>query len=150
MALHMLSIGALVIFTLLDAYLALGLYDSARYIARLNGGACGWLGGLQVLGLVLPWVFLAIGVAATLQVLFWGRFRVSVAFLILHLLHMGLVLSLLVLGNSYCTGGPVLRAVQALSGPILFGLIVAAFPVPLLLLQIRAMKIGRGQAFDRL
>lgn len=150
MALHMVSLVGLVIFTLLDAYFALGLFDGARYIARLNGGLCGWIGGLQVLGLVLPWVFLALGAAAAVQVLFWGRFRLSVAFLILHLLHMAMVLSLLVLGNSVCAGASVLRTVQILSGPILFGLIYAALPVPLLLLQLRAMRIGKGQAFDRL
>jgi hypothetical protein len=150
MALHMVSLVALVILTLLDAYFAQGLYDNARYIAGLDGGVCGWIGGLQVLGFVLPWVFLALGAAATDQVLFWGRFRLSVAFLILHLTHMALVLSLLVLGNSYCTGGSVLRAVQVLSGPLLFGLMCAAIPMPLLLLQLRAMRIDKGQAFDRL
>lgn len=150
MALHMVSLVALVSLTLLDAYLAQGLYDSARYIARQNGGVCGWISGLQGLGLVLPWVFLALGIAATVQVLFWGRFRISVAFWIMHLMHMALVLSLLVLGNSYCDGTSVLRAVQILSGPILFGLTFAALPVPLLMLQLRAVRIGRGQAFDRL
>jgi hypothetical protein len=150
MALHMVSLVALVILTLLDAYLAQGLYDSARYIAGLKGGVCSWIGGLQGLGLVLPWVFLALGSVATVQVLFWGRFRISVAFLILHVMHMTLVLSLLVLGNSYCDGASVLRAIQILSGPILFGLVFAALPVPLLMLQLRAMRVGRGQAFDRL
>lgn len=150
MALHMVSLAALVILTLLDAYLAQGLYDGARYISRQNGGVCGWTGGLQGLGLVLPWVFLVLGTAATVQVLFWGRFRIAVAFLILHLMHMALALSLLVLGSSYCDGASVLRAVQILSGPILFGVTFAALPVPLLMLQIRAISIGRGQAFDRL
>jgi hypothetical protein len=150
MALHMVSLVTLMILTLLDAYFAQGLYDNARYIGGLNGGVCGWIGGLQVVGLVLPWAFLALGAAATVQVLFWGRFRISTAFLILHLTHMALVLCLLVLGNSYCAGASVLRAVQILSGPILIVLVFATFPVPLLTLQLRAMRIGRGQAFDRL
>lgn len=47
------------------------------------------------------------------------------------------------------SGGSVLSAIRILSGPILPGLGIAARPVARLMLRLRAMKDGRGQAFDR-
>ncbi len=70
MPLHMVSLGLLVILRLLDAYPAQGLYEVARYIATRNGGMGSWTGPVKVLGLVLPWVFRALGTVATDQLLF--------------------------------------------------------------------------------
>lgn len=150
MPLHMVSLGLLVILTLLDAYFAHGLYDNARYIATRNGGMCSWIGPVQVLGLVLPWVFLALGTVATVQLLFWGRFRFSVMLLNLHMANMALVLCLMVLGNSYCAGAPMLSVIRNHSGPIFLVLLFATLPLPLLVLQRRAVRIGRSETFDRL
>ena len=150
MPLHMVSLGVLVILTLLDAYSAQGLYDNARHIATRNGGMCSLIGPVQVLGLVLPWAFLALGTVATVQLLFWGRFRFSVMFLNLHIATMALVLCMMVLGNSYCAGAPVLSVIRSLSEPILLVLLFATVPLPVLLLQRRAMRIGRAEPFDRL
>jgi hypothetical protein len=146
----MVSLGLLVILTLFDTYFAQGLYDNARYIAMRNGGMCSRIGPVQVLGLVLPWAFLALGTVATAQLLFWGRFRFSVMLLNLYMANMALVLCLMVLGNSYCAGAPVLSVILSLSEPILLVLLFAAVPLPVLVLQRRAMRIGRTESFDRL
>ena len=103
-----------------------------------------------MLGLVLPWVFLVLGTAATVQLLFWGRLRFSVMLLNLHVAHMALVLCLMVLGNSFCAGAPVLSVIRSLSEPILLVLLFAAVPLPVMLLQRRAMRIGRTEPFHRL
>ncbi len=68
----------------------------------------------------------------------------------LHMAQMVFVLCLMVLGNSYCTGASVLSAIRSLSGPIPYVLLFAAAPLPVLLLQRRAMRIGRTEPFDRL
>jgi len=140
MALRLVSLVLLFPVVLANGYWASGLADNVGYIATQNDGLCSAVGGLAVLGTVLPWLFLTLGVAATAQLIFRGRFGLSVALLVLHLMHMALLIGLLVLGNGYCHGLSVFAAFPVLSGLVFFGVIVAVLPLPALVLQVRAMR----------
>ena len=140
MALRLVSLVLLFPVVLANGYWASGLADNVRYIATQNDGHCGAVGGLAGLGIVLPWLFLTLGVAAAAQLIFRGRFGLSAALLVLHVMHMALLIGLLILGNGYCRGLSLFAAFPVLSGLVRFGALVAVLPLPVLILQIKAMR----------
>ncbi len=142
MVLRLISLALLFPITLVDAYWAAMLDENLRYTASQNGGLCKGLGGLGGLGNILPWVVLLLGAGAAIQLIFRGRFGLSVALIVFHLAFTSLILSLLILGNGPCAGMGLATTFAVLSGPILFGVICAMLPVPILVLQVRRMRAG--------
>lgn len=145
MALRLVSLFLLFPVMLANAKWASGLVDEAHYIARQNGGRCSAVGELAGLGIVLPWLFLALGVAAAAELIFRGRFGLSAALLVLHVVQLSFMIRLLILGSSYCAGASVGFVVRILSGVILLELLFAVLPLPVLLLQIRAIRKQKRQ-----
>lgn len=140
MALRLVSLVLLFPVVLANVYWASGLADNVGYIATQNEGLCGAVSEFAGLGTVLPWMFLALGIAAAAQLIFRGRFGLSVALLVLHVMHIALLIGLLILGNGYCRGLSLFAAFPLLSGLVLFGAVVAVLPLPVLVLQIHAMR----------
>ncbi|MFZ1346067.1 MAG: hypothetical protein WAT35_06210 [Tabrizicola sp.] len=143
MALRLVSLILLLPVTLVNLYWASGLERNVAYIAARSDGRCSMIGWLEPFSLVLPWVFLALGVGSAIQLVLQGRFGFSAVLLALHVAHLALLLALLVLGNSYCSGVDLWPVVRILSGPLGFGFVVMLLPVPILAMQMAAMrKVG--------
>ncbi len=140
MVLRLVSLALLLPVVLANGYLASVLDRNIAYIAATSEGQCSMVGWLWPLGAVLPWAFLALGVGSALQLLFRGRFGLSVALLKLHVAHLALLQVLLVLGNGYCSAVSSWRAIWNLSELLGFGVIVMFLPVPILAMQMRAMR----------
>ena len=141
MVLRLVSLALVLPVVLANGYWASGLDRNLAYIAASAEVRCGMVGWLWPLGAVLPWTFLALGAAAALQLVFVGRFGLSVALLKLHLAHLALLQVLLVLGNGYCRGLSTWRAIWNLSELLVFGGIVMLLPVPILAMQIQAIRM---------
>ena len=143
MALRLVSLILLLPVTLVNVYWASGLERNVAYIAARSDGRCRIVGWLEPLGLVLPWVFLALAAGSAVQLMFRGRFGLSAALLKLHMAHLALLLALLLLGNSYCSGADLWPVVRILSGPLGFGFVILLLSVPILAMQMAAMrKVG--------
>jgi hypothetical protein len=78
----------------------------------------------------------------SVQLVFQGRFGVSAALLKLHVAHLALLLGLLVAGNSFCVGADLWRALWVFRELLGFAFLVMLIPVPILVMQIAAMRAG--------
>ncbi|MBL9046941.1 MAG: hypothetical protein JNK34_06455 [Tabrizicola sp.] len=140
MALRLVSLLVAMPVTLVNVFWASGLDGGVSYIASLSDGRCSMVGWLWPLGSVLLWVFLALCIGSACQLIFRGRFGLSVALLTLHVAHLSLLLLLLVVGNSSCVGAGLWQVVRNLSELLGFGAAVMLLPVPILALQVQAMR----------
>ncbi|WP_103258339.1 hypothetical protein [Tabrizicola aquatica] len=145
MALRLFSLVLLLPVTLANVYWASGRDRNVGYIASSSGGRCGLVGGLWPLGWVLPWVFLALGVGSALQLIFRRTFGLSAALLKLHVVHLCLLLALLVVGNSFCTGFGLWSVVWRFSELLTFVIVVMLVPVPILAMQMIEIRKDRAQ-----
>lgn len=141
MALRLVSLMVALPVTLVNVYWASGLDGNAAYIASSSDGRCSMVGWLWPLGSVLPWVFLALFIGSAYQLIFRGRYGLSAALLTLHVAHLSLLLLLLLVGSSYCAGAAFWPVFWTLSGLLSFGFAVMLFPLPILALQVQAMRI---------
>jgi hypothetical protein len=143
LVLRLVSLVLLLPVTLVNVYWASGLERNVAYIASSSDGRCSMIGWLWPLGLGLPWVVLALSVGSAFQLILRGRFGLSATLLKLHLVHLSLLLSLLLVGNSYCSGAELWPVVQRVSELLTFVLVVMLLPVPILAMQTAAMrKVG--------
>ncbi|MBL9053926.1 MAG: hypothetical protein JNN02_09380 [Tabrizicola sp.] len=140
MALRLVSLLVAMPVTLVNVYWASGLDGSVSYIASLSDGRCSMVGWLWPLGSVLPWVFLALCIGSARQLIFRGRFGLSVDLLTLHVAHLSLLLLLLVVGNSPCVGAGLWQVVRNFLELLGSGVAVMLLPVPILALQVQAMR----------
>ena len=140
MALRLVSLLATLPVTLVNVYWASGLDGNVAYIASNSDGRCTMFGWLGPLGAVLPWVFLALWIGSAWQLIFREGYGLSVALLTLHVAPLCLLLLLLLVGNSFCVGAGLWQVVRNLSELLVFGVAVMLLPVPILALQVQAMR----------
>ena len=140
MALRLVSLLVALPVTLVNVYWASRLDGNVAYIASHSDGRCTMVGWLGPLGAVLPWAFLALWIGSVWQLIFRGRYGLSVALLKLHVAHLSLLLFVLVVGNSFCVGAGFWYVVRNLAELLGFGFAVMLLPVPILALQVQAMR----------
>lgn len=149
MALRLVSLVLVLPVLLVNVYWASGLERNVAYIASSSEGRCGLIGGLWPLGWVLPWVFLALGIGSVWQLIFRGTFGLSAALLKLHVGHVCLLLALLVVGNSFCSGFGLWSVVWRFAELLIFVVVVMLLPVPILAMQMAATRkadVGKNGA----
>ena len=145
MVLRLISLVLVLPVTLANVYWASGLDRNVAYIAESSDGRCSMIGWLWPIGVILPWIFLAFGAGSALQLVFRGRFGLSVALLKLHVAHLSLLLVLLLVGNSFCVGAGLWRVLGVFRELLAFVCLVMLIPVPILAMQIAAMRAGTSQ-----
>ena len=135
------SILAVTMLTPINSYYAAKLTANIDYIASIGQVLpCEELTRLRFLGWLLSIVFPLLGLASVTQALLSRRLSLSFSFLALNFLHLNFLTMLLILESGYCRGNGASYALQGLSGPILFGAVLAIIPVPLMLLQIAGRR----------
>lgn len=139
-ALVILSLVQVIVLTFINAYFAAMLSENVDYIVNSAGNvSCTALAPISLLGPVLPFVFLALGGVAAVQMSLGKGYSATVILCLLSIGHMALIGALFVLAETSCSlsGQGTLRSEDY--GPLGFAAFFIALALPQLPVQVRRL-----------